>query len=331
MVETNFCEIIDLTSPLLKKLAPAAFGNMVVNNNEAFTCRLGSSPVGLPFSSVSAVCDFCAHPHQDRNNVEGGTTVICTLTRPENRDFNIVPEDEQMHVLTHYAPDDTDEFSSEDGQKEKLEDGSLNMLTKFERVIKTGPQMKRRHKGLFKAGDNVITEVTDNGDVIANDMMGGLAIALTHGSIVFECAKLEQHATTALKNPDRNRPTRIGIVMFQHRDLGFPDHGNEAKEQYLMDKYHRDYIRYLNGEFLFTSSQVNILKQNGYHFPSDVQVVHDRMAKQNIKDIVPPDLGFLYQLGEQGQQMIKLVKPEVLKVYHEKVTLIENQFNQAQN
>ena len=43
-----------------------------------------------------------------------------------------------------------------------------------------------------------------------NDQMGGLGICLPHGSILFECALMERHATTPLKKPNRTKPTRIG-------------------------------------------------------------------------------------------------------------------------
>ena len=47
-------------------------------------------------------------------------------------------------------------------------------------------------------------------EAFADTKVGGLALSLPHGSVVFECARHEVHATPALREPSRVNPTRIG-------------------------------------------------------------------------------------------------------------------------
>lgn len=70
-----------------------------------------------------------------------------------------------------------------------------------------------------------VTEVNDNLECFQDKQMGGVGIALPHGSVVIECAKLEMHSTTSLKKPNRLNPSRISLIFYQHRNLNRPKHG----------------------------------------------------------------------------------------------------------
>ena len=46
-------------------------------------------------------------------------------------------------VLPHYAPDDTDEFGSREGQLRKIQNGELEVLHQFERTLITRATRKK--------------------------------------------------------------------------------------------------------------------------------------------------------------------------------------------
>lgn len=76
-----------------------------------------------------------------------------------------------------------------------------------------------------------VADYSENEECFKDPQMGGVAIALGHGSVLFECAKHEMHATTALRKPNRLNPTRISLVFYQHRNLNRPRHGWDEWEE----------------------------------------------------------------------------------------------------
>jgi len=148
------------------------------------------------------------------------------------------------------------------------------------------------------AANPISYQYVDCSEAIRDPEVGGLAISLPHGSVVFECARHELHATTALKEPNRLRPTRIGLVFYQHKALTYAHHGWNYNQSMQRGKNKRDYIAWKEGKFVPTERKLQQMRADGFKFPNNIETVPPG-TNLRFEDIPVPDLSFLPE-GDDG-------------------------------
>jgi len=135
----------------------------------------------------------------------------------------------------------------------------------------------------------ILTHESDCLEAFDDPTIGGVAFALTHGSILIECAKQELHATTALKKPNRAHPHRIGLVFYQHKNLHYVNHGVDEFQRKRAIREFRDYVQWLKGNYVPTEAKLKAMTESGFVFPNEVKTVNRPMDIANPDDFFRSD------------------------------------------
>ena len=156
-----------------------------------------------------------------------------SIATSSNASNNVLPD--HLHLYPNKAlafPESLAHFTSH--KNVNNEDGNLNPLHSTN--YNSSNQIDRKDENLNPQVGQKLEIFTNNCDVFQDGGIGGVAIALTHGSLLFEVAKRELHATTALKHPDRSQPTRMSLVFYQHKSLNRAHHGRAEYEKKLKER-----------------------------------------------------------------------------------------------
>jgi len=180
-------------------------------------------------------------------------------------------------------------------EEDNVSDSSLNLSTSLntsassiDTSLNTSADVTQGLDGIIE-GMKIITHESDCLEAFDDPNIGGVAFALPHGSILIECAKQELHATTALKEPNRSHPHRIGLVFYQHKNLHHPSHGADEFQRKRAIREFRDYVQWLKGNYVPTDAKLKAMVESGFVFPEDVKTVNKPMDIANPKDYFKSD------------------------------------------
>lgn len=169
----------------------------------------------------------------------------------------------------------------------------------------TSPSRSEQPCNKPKEPETVIKH-SDNVENFHDPNIGGVAIALTHGSVLFECAKHELHATTALKNPNRRDPKRISLVFYQHKNLIYRNHGGPQFEEKMERKRNEEERLIREGKMEPSPRKKKKMMKEGFVFPDEcnkVQKIEPEFQRMNgVVSMKPQEVG-MRQVPQEGHAM----------------------------
>ncbi|XP_064093702.1 uncharacterized protein LOC135206249 isoform X2 [Macrobrachium nipponense] len=248
------------------------------------------------------------------NSSQINPSVTCSLQQTMQNGFNPSP---QMHYRS------TNQFSRGPNMQEEMpfhqdrlqSDPFSNLMSYTNNNSNEIPCSQPKEP-------ETVIRYSDNIENFHDPDIGGVAIALTHGSVLFECAKHELHATTALKNPNRRDPKRISLVFYQHKNLIYRNHGWERFEEKMEKKRSEEERLIKEGKLEPSPRKKKKMMKEGFVFPEEkmmnIEPEFQRMnglasmkLEAGINPVLSDGHGIGNRLGHpQGHQVDK--KPAIV-------------------
>jgi len=167
------------------------------------------------------------------------------------------------------------QLDGEVGDEEGAGDATIHELDEQADLSTNAEESNMEADDLAKSMEGVKIRVkpSDCLEAFQDPSIGGIALALPHGSVVIECAKAELHATTALSQPNREEPHRIGLVFYQHKNLHHPSHGAGEFQRKRAIREFRDYVQWLKGNYVPTEAKLRSMVESGFVFPETCKAI----------------------------------------------------------